>query len=83
MAIEQNVQRELTPADYIAMFRRRWVLIVTLTLIGPPLAYGISRVIPSQYKSQTLRAQWQVTGLGLAVLILGHIQGQQIAHKRF
>ncbi|HXR17402.1 MAG TPA: Wzz/FepE/Etk N-terminal domain-containing protein [Terriglobales bacterium] len=54
MAIEQNVQRELTPADYIAMFRRRWVLIVTLTLIGPPLAYGISRVIPSQYKSQTL-----------------------------
>src|SRR5208282_3534559 len=54
MAMEQNIQRELTPADYIAMFRRRWVLILTLTLIGPPLAYGVSRMIPSRYKSQTL-----------------------------
>jgi polysaccharide chain length determinant protein (PEP-CTERM system associated) len=47
-------QRELTPADYIAMFRRRWVLIVALAVIGPPLAYGVSLTLPSQYVSQTL-----------------------------
>lgn len=47
-------QRELTPADYIAMFRRRWVLIVVLAAIGGPLAYGVARILPAKYKSQTL-----------------------------
>jgi len=47
-------RRELTPADYIAMLRRRWVLIVVLALIGPPLAYGVARILPAKYKSQTL-----------------------------
>ena len=47
-------QRELTPADYIAMLRRRWILIVSLTLIGAPLAYGVSRFLPNKFKSQTL-----------------------------
>jgi polysaccharide chain length determinant protein (PEP-CTERM system associated) len=47
-------QRELTPADYIAMLRRRWILILTLALIGPPLAYGVSRFLPNKFKSQTL-----------------------------
>jgi polysaccharide chain length determinant protein (PEP-CTERM system associated) len=47
-------QRELTPQDYIAMLRRRWVLIVILTFIGPPMAYEVSRILPDRYKSQTL-----------------------------
>jgi polysaccharide chain length determinant protein (PEP-CTERM system associated) len=47
-------QRELTPADYLAMLRRRWVLVLVLTLVGGPLAYGVSRFLPSRYKSQTL-----------------------------
>jgi polysaccharide chain length determinant protein (PEP-CTERM system associated) len=47
-------QRELTPADYLAMLRRRWVLIVSLALIGAPLAYGVSRFLPNRFKSQTL-----------------------------
>jgi polysaccharide chain length determinant protein (PEP-CTERM system associated) len=47
-------QRELTPADYISMLRRRWVLILTLTLVGGPLAYGVSRLLPNKFKSQTL-----------------------------
>ncbi len=47
-------QRELTSADYIAMARRRWILILALTIIGPPLAYGVSRFLPSRYVSQTL-----------------------------
>jgi polysaccharide chain length determinant protein (PEP-CTERM system associated) len=47
-------QRELTPADYIVVLRRRWVLILVLALVGPPLAYGVSRLLPDRYKSQTL-----------------------------
>ena len=47
-------QRELTPADYVAMLRRRWILITVLTVVGPPLAYGVSRFLPNKYKSQTL-----------------------------
>ncbi len=46
--------RELTPADYIAMLRRRWVLIVVLGVVGGPLAYGVSRFLPNKFKSQTL-----------------------------
>ena len=46
--------RELTPADYIAMLRRRWVLILILTIVGPPLAYGTAKLLPAKYKSQTL-----------------------------
>ncbi|HWO27274.1 MAG TPA: Wzz/FepE/Etk N-terminal domain-containing protein [Candidatus Acidoferrum sp.] len=46
--------RELTPADYIAMLRRRWVLIVVLAVIGSPLAYTVSRFLPNKFKSQTL-----------------------------
>ncbi len=47
-------QRELTPADYIAMLRRRWVLIAILTVIGPPLAYGVAKFLPAKYKSETV-----------------------------
>jgi polysaccharide chain length determinant protein (PEP-CTERM system associated) len=47
-------QRELTPADYIAMLRRRWVLILVLALVGGPIGYGAARVLPNRYKSQTL-----------------------------
>jgi polysaccharide chain length determinant protein (PEP-CTERM system associated) len=47
-------QRQLTPADYVAMLRRRWVLIAILTCVGGPLAYGVSKLLPNRYKSQTL-----------------------------
>src|ERR1700691_1303270 len=47
-------QRQLTPADYVAMLRRRWVLIAVLTLVGGPLAYGVSKLLPNRYKPQTL-----------------------------
>jgi polysaccharide chain length determinant protein (PEP-CTERM system associated) len=48
------IQRELTQADYIAILRRRWVLITVLTVVGGPLAYGVARLLPNRYKSQTL-----------------------------
>jgi protein tyrosine kinase modulator len=47
-------QRELTPADYLVMLRRHWILILVCTLVGGPLAYGVSRFLPVKYKSQTL-----------------------------
>ncbi|HVB57947.1 MAG TPA: XrtA system polysaccharide chain length determinant [Candidatus Acidoferrales bacterium] len=47
-------QRELTPADYLTMLRRHWVMIVILTIIGPPLGYGISKFLPNRYQSMTL-----------------------------
>jgi polysaccharide chain length determinant protein (PEP-CTERM system associated) len=46
--------RELTMADYVAMFRRRWILIAVLTVIGGPLAYGVARVLPTVFKSTTV-----------------------------
>jgi polysaccharide chain length determinant protein (PEP-CTERM system associated) len=48
------IQRELTFADYTAILRRHWALITVLTLVGGPLAYGVSRFLPNRYTSQTL-----------------------------
>ncbi len=47
-------QRELTPADYLAMLKRHWILILICTIVGGPLAYGVSRLLPVKYQSQTL-----------------------------
>ena len=54
MEAEETSRRELTPADYLAMLRRHWVMILVLTLIGPPLGYGVSRVVTPRYVSQTM-----------------------------
>lgn len=51
---QKSVERELTPADYIAMLRRHWVLILVLTIIGPPIGYGLAKAIPPKYKSETV-----------------------------
>jgi polysaccharide chain length determinant protein (PEP-CTERM system associated) len=48
------IERELTPSDYLSMFRRRWVLILVLAVVGGPLAYGVSLLVPVKYRSQTL-----------------------------
>ena len=47
-------QREFTSADYIAMAKRRWMMIAALAVVGPVLAYAASVVLPARYKSQTL-----------------------------
>jgi protein tyrosine kinase modulator len=54
MQAEEMNQRELTLADYLAMLRRHWVLILALAIIGPPIGYSISRVVPPRYVSQTM-----------------------------
>ena len=48
------IERELTPSDYLVMFRRRWILILVLAVVGALLAYGVSFVVPVKYQSQTL-----------------------------
>ncbi len=52
--MEEIRDRELTPADILAMLRRRWILILILALVGAPLAYAVSRFLPNRYKSQTI-----------------------------
>jgi len=47
-------QRELTPADYLAMLRRRWLIITIFAVIGGPIAYAVSLALPAKYMSQTL-----------------------------
>jgi polysaccharide chain length determinant protein (PEP-CTERM system associated) len=47
-------QRELTPADYLAMLRRRWLIVAVCAIVGPIAAYAVSLALPSQYMSQTL-----------------------------
>jgi polysaccharide chain length determinant protein (PEP-CTERM system associated) len=48
------IDKELTPKDYIAIFRRRWILIGILAIMGGSLGYGITHFLPKRYKSQTL-----------------------------
>jgi polysaccharide chain length determinant protein (PEP-CTERM system associated) len=48
------IQRHLTPTDYLGILRRRWLSIVSLALVGGVLAYGVSRLLPNRYRSQTL-----------------------------
>jgi len=47
------VRRELTPQDYLAMLRRRWVVVTLFAILGAPIAYGVSRLLPSRYTSKT------------------------------
>jgi polysaccharide chain length determinant protein (PEP-CTERM system associated) len=48
------IRSEPTLADYTAILRRRWILITVLAVLGGPLAYGASRLLPNRYTSQTL-----------------------------
>jgi polysaccharide chain length determinant protein (PEP-CTERM system associated) len=48
------IQRELAVDDYIAIFRRRWPLIFGLALLGGGLGYGVTRILPKRFTSQTL-----------------------------
>lgn len=47
-------RRELTATDYIAILRRRWVLILICAVIGPLLGYGVAKMLPPKYTSQAL-----------------------------
>jgi protein tyrosine kinase modulator len=47
-------QRELNLEDYIAILRRRWILIAGFSVVGCGLGFGIAHFLPKRYTSQTL-----------------------------
>jgi polysaccharide chain length determinant protein (PEP-CTERM system associated) len=47
-------QREMVMADYVDILRRRWLWIAVPALLGPVIGYGVSKLLPEQYTSQTL-----------------------------
>ena len=54
MSTYKPLNRPWTSEDYLAMLRRKWRLIVGLTLLGPIIGYGISRLLPTRYTSTSL-----------------------------
>jgi polysaccharide chain length determinant protein (PEP-CTERM system associated) len=49
-----TAQRELTVQDYVGMLRRRWLLIVLLSILGGAAGLAASKVLPKRFTSQTL-----------------------------
>lgn len=47
-------QREWTSEDYLMMFRRRWPIMLVLAVVGGLAAYGVSRLLPNRYTSQSV-----------------------------
>jgi polysaccharide chain length determinant protein (PEP-CTERM system associated) len=47
-------QRELTIDDYIGILRRRWPIILALTLFGAGIGIGLTKLLPKRYTSKTL-----------------------------
>lgn len=47
-------QREMTMEDYVGIARRGWWIVLIPALLGPIIGYGIARVLPEKYTSQTL-----------------------------
>jgi len=47
------VQRQLEFHDYVRILRRRWALILLLTVVGTGVGYTMFRVLPKQYVSTT------------------------------
>lgn len=46
--------KPLTPEDLVGILRRRWLWIACMALLGPALGYGVARVLPARYTSETL-----------------------------
>ena len=49
-----NKVKPLTAADYAAILRRRWLRVLIPAVLGPAIGYGLSRVLPPRYVSQSL-----------------------------
>jgi uncharacterized protein involved in exopolysaccharide biosynthesis len=46
--------RELTMEDYVAILKRRYLLIVISALVCLAVGIGITRIVPPHFESQTL-----------------------------
>lgn len=47
-------KRELEAKDYLAILRRRWLLIIVLGTVGASIGFGIAHYLPKQFTSKTL-----------------------------
>jgi polysaccharide chain length determinant protein (PEP-CTERM system associated) len=47
-------ERELTLEDYVAILRRRWLIVVGLAAVGCGVGFAIAHFLPKRYTSQTL-----------------------------
>jgi polysaccharide chain length determinant protein (PEP-CTERM system associated) len=48
------LRQDISVSDGVAILRRRWILIMLLTLFGGVSGYVLSRVLPKRFTSQTL-----------------------------
>ena len=46
--------REMTAADFVSILRRRWPLMLFLTIIGGGIGFAATRILPKRFTSQTL-----------------------------
>src|SRR5579862_5761836 len=46
--------RQASLDDYLGILRRRWILILSLTIVGGGLGFGVLHYIPKSYTSQTV-----------------------------
>src|ERR1041384_5858978 len=46
--------REMGMDDYLAILRRRWLLIVSLAVLGSGIGYGIAHYLPKRFTSRTI-----------------------------
>jgi polysaccharide chain length determinant protein (PEP-CTERM system associated) len=46
------IEREWRADDYLAMLRRRWLVILALGIVGAGAGYGVSRLLANRYASQ-------------------------------
>ncbi len=44
---------EMSMQDYVAIAKRRWPVLAVLAFLGCVIAFGVARVLPKKYTSQT------------------------------
>jgi len=44
---------EMSMQDYVAIVKRRWPVLVVLAFLGCLIAFGVARVLPKKFTSQT------------------------------
>lgn len=49
-----EIERQLTLQDYVAVLKRRWVMIGLLAIVGGGIGIVTARILPKRYTSQTL-----------------------------